>query len=252
MASPDPFARRLDELASRGLDLVAFVASPSIDDRLVPLRDRREAPQGGTLGLLLIISRGGLFASGVDLEDGPDPLDTASAELADGLVRTFFARADPLARRVYPRPPSADEWDLRGWLERGGLQRATPFGIGVRSVCGPWFAVRAAIQVALDAPTLATLERRRPTIAPDPCVGCSAPCVDVCPVGAAQRESFDVRACATERLRVGSECATDCASRLACPFGEDFRYPAGLRRYHGEASLRFLRAWAASEGAPEV
>lgn len=188
-----------DRLAVDGLGLRVI---PSIDDDgtgvwlLAP--DNRFWPQ---------------FIAAHEYADGlPDPLDRYSKR-----VLTPIARATG-HEPVYPSdgPPFAP---FIAWAKASGQVFPSPSGLLVHIEFGLWISFRGAFLGG--APKLA------PT--PHPCVGCAAPCLSSCPVGALSPTGYDFRA-SRAYLRSGDvPCWNGCLARRACIRNHIPRDPAQSR-----------------------
>ncbi len=172
------------------------------------------------------------------LED--NPLDDHTARVVEPMVQALRDH-DPAAAAVYPfRHPR----QLLGFGRLAGpspWNAPGPFGVVVDPHFGPWFVWRAAVLTALDWP-------ETPLPAASPCAECPAPCVAVCPPGAAAKSGFDWEACANFRLG-GPTCREGCLARNACPVGSDHRYSREQTAYHYRASYRMLQRWARRSAA---
>ncbi len=151
-----------------------------------------------------------------------------------------FVRAEVTA--IDPLPPPSRRWVFCGALDEeqpdfrtlaweAGLGYPSKLGLLLHPVYGPWLGLRAACF---------TTERIAPTgPLPEvgPCEGCPAPCVDACPGSAMSRQrGWDVRACSGFH-EASPICHRDCASRVACPVGEQHRYGELQRLYHNNRVL---------------
>ena len=109
--------------------------------------------------------------------------------------------------------------------------------IGVDNRWGSWFAYRAVILCATDFAPTPVVDHG------SACTDCrDQPCITACPAGAAGA-TFNLPACADERLRPGSACAYGCLARNACPVGSEHRYAEAQIRHSFAQSLAMLRQW---------
>lgn len=156
-------------------------------------------------------------------------------------VRQWMTSEQPAAEFsvLYPGTTAVD---LQALGQMAGWHHPSPFMVGINARNGPWFAYRALILARCDlAPT-------PPETDHSPCTTCTnAPCITACPPGAAARQSFNLKACLTERCSENSPCADRCLARLACPVAHEQRYPMAQIRHSYGRSLADLRAWIAGQ-----
>jgi hypothetical protein len=222
----DEFFGRLGEV---GLD--ALVLGPRYDER-APAELRLSALVSFARSGLLLISGGAAFFEDFlrKRRDEPDPLDAHTRRTVEALVQ-------PLARsgvRVAIRYPFWNEASPLPFQHIGRAAGLYPsiLGLDLHPRHGPWMAYRAL--VLLDRPL-----EEKPFRDFEPCVGCEAPCIAVCPVSAVSRQGWDANRCFDHRLKGG--CADGCHSRLACPVGASQRYPLPVLRYFQGSALACAR-----------
>lgn len=229
------FDAGLSRLAEEGLDWVAFVPG---DAGPRPLDDSGR-------GLLLFLALGPTFAARLGPWTQAHPFDTRSVELVTTFGREQLAGDDPGLRLVYPGETSVD---LRAWMRAGRVQYPSRLGTGIRPDCGPWFAVRAALWVALPVKLRDVLQRRYPPLTGEsPCETCAGePCRRACPADALT-SPVRLDRCVEHRVAEGSSCAAQCLARNACPVGVSHRYPPEQQAYHYGSSLQVIRRWKRGE-----
>lgn len=185
--------------------------------------------EGGGTVVLLAPALPGMwerFSAGPEFADGdPDPLDRWSRRVIGAIAGEVGGRA------VFPfgGPPYAP---FLRWAAEGEGARPSPVGMLVSSVRGLWLSYRGAVEmpdrIALPDPASA-----------DPCLGCPAPCLTACPVGALGRDGYDVPACTGHVTSPeGRACREEgCRVRHACPAGADAVPPGAQNRFHMAAFL---------------
>ncbi len=160
-----------------------------------------------------------------EMTDGmPDPVDrwsrrviTTLAEACSG--RALFPFGDP------PRP-------FIGWALRSRRAWVSPVGMLVHDQAGLMVSYRGAILLdeVIDLPAADA----------SPCDNCAdRPCLSACPVGALDKDGYDLNACHTFLDTAdGSACMTaGCAVRQSCPVSASYgRQPAQsgyhMRQFH--------------------
>lgn len=150
----------------------------------------------------------------------PNPLDTWSREVIDGIALRLGARtAYPSDRPYMP---------FQRWAMRAEGLRPSPLGILMHPRFGLWHAYRGALlfdSVISVEPTENVIHLC------DACVG--KPCKRACPVDAHLGDGFAYEACLDHvRSANGTACLSGgCLDRDACPHVE-WRYPAEAVAFH--------------------
>jgi len=163
---------------------------------------------------------------------GQDPIDDYTVST----VRQWFAEhlPDHRYRIVYP---GSGHIGLQQLGTLAGWHHPSPFMVGIDHHWGSWFAYRCAVLTDTCFPPTIPAERN------SPCINCAGqPCIAACPAGATG-DSFDLIACADERLRPASACALGCLARQACPVGTQHRYDEAQIRHSYSRSLTMLENW---------
>ncbi len=187
------------------------------------------APEGVGTVVLLGFAPGGwdVFSGSAEAADGgADPLDRWSARVVGALAERLGAAA------LFPfgGPPYSP---FLRWAQRGEGARPSPVGMMVSPTRGLWMSYRGALGLAgrlalEDAPGA------------DPCLGCPAPCLTACPVGAMGEAPYDVPACTAHvESRKGTACREiGCLVRHSCPAGRDVTPGREQTGFHMTAFLR--------------
>ncbi|MCZ6843165.1 MAG: hypothetical protein O7G32_10075 [SAR324 cluster bacterium] len=167
----------------------------------------------------------------------PNPMDRYTERVVEELLEGLRG-ADATAVAAYPFEHPRRIMPFLALLEGNSQLQFTPFGVGVDTEFGPWFAWRAVLLTVLPLP-LSTLTGT------SPCAACPAPCVSACPAGVVAKERFDWQGCVSYRVHE-QPCRSTCLARMACPVGTEYRYGGEQMAYHYNASLRMIEAggWA--------
>lgn len=156
-----------------------------------------------------------------------NPLDTWSREVVDDVAEETGALA------VYPS--DKPYLPFQQWAMRAEGLKPSPLGILMHPEYGLWHAYRGALLFEHELPI-------QPPEAVnhlcDACIG--KPCLKSCPVNAYSEAGFAYQDCqAHVRGTYGEDCRTGgCLDRNACPYGKDYRYPAGVQAFHMAAFAR--------------
>jgi hypothetical protein len=192
------------------------------------------APEG--VGAICLLGADGdrmweIFSRGPEAADGqPDPLDRWSRRVIGRLAEELNA----VALFPFGGPPYQP---FQRWATRGEGAVSSPVAMQVTPGRGLWTSYRGALgfrqPIALAARADAS-----------PCIGCPAPCLTACPVGAFAGGSYDVPRCVAH---ITSPAGAACRGggrlvRRACPAGRDATPSAEQCRFHMEAFIRARRA----------
>ncbi len=227
-----------DILGGAGIVLSGWADGPSWDARArAGTRMHEIAPDAGA-GFVVFGSAGSAAWTAFMrwLEANPARL-AESAHPFDAFVRAHLEAADAHLegpRRWFPCAAEAEvHLDFRTLGQLAGLGHPSRLGLLLHPTHGPWIALRAALALP-----------RRPAGLPDrddtppPCVACVAqhgegatPCARACPGDAFPKGTWHVDPCAAFHT-TSTACATTCHARLACPVGQESRYPDAAIAYH--------------------
>lgn len=197
-------------------------------------RPEDQAPDGIATICLLGARQGRMwevFSASREAADGrPDPLDRWSRRVIERLARMLGA----VALFPFGGPPYQP---FQRWAARGEAAVASPVAMQVTPERGLWASYRGALGLS-DALALA-----EPGNA-NPCLGCPAPCLSACPVGAFAGGVYDLPRCTAHIAGpAGAPCRDGgCLVRHACPAGRDAAPPADQSRFHMAAFLRARQA----------
>jgi epoxyqueuosine reductase len=170
-----------------------------------------------------------VFRGSTEAQDGmPDPLDRWSRRVIGDLAQALGA----VALFPFGGPP----WHpFQRWAARGEGAVISPVGMQATSRRGLWASYRGALGFSRRLPLRVF---RHETLA-DPCLGCPAPCIDACPVGAFDGANYAVPVCVAHVASAsGAACLDGCLVRASCPAGAGMNLPTEQRRFHMAAFLR--------------
>lgn len=168
-----------------------------------------------------------IFSRGPEMTDGqPDPLDRWSARVIGGLA----AKLDAVALFPFGGAPYQP---FQRWAARGEGAVSSPVAMQVTGARGLWTSYRGALGFRQPI----ALAARADT---SPCLGCPAPCLTACPVGAFAGGAYDVPRCVAHiSSPAGTACREGgCRVRHACPAGRDARPSVEQCRFHMDAFIR--------------
>jgi hypothetical protein len=200
-------------------------------DAAVPGAWRCEVLLRGARSAVVVASGGrslwDAFSASPEFGAAPDPLDAYTHRVVGEATRTL-ARAGAASRALFAFEARAGvHADFVGLAAEAGLGAPSRLGLLVHPVYGPWLSLRAVVLTEAAWPPA-------PRQAPrgfDPCNGCPAPCMAVCPGSAVTGSGFDVAACGERRAR-DPACATSCAARRACVLGPEHAYAPDALAHH--------------------
>lgn len=181
------------------------------------------AAPSGPLGILFANTRRlwpvftDAYAQDATLAGAEHPLDTYVATRLTALLAE--ATSAP-SRLLFAHVTTPRAFPIQRLAERVGLAALAPCHLAIHPLHGPWLALRAVavIDVAGPASPLATC--------PQPCRGCSAPCVP------ALEQALLVSGEPLIPSAVSRNAAAWIAVRDACPVGQGWRYGKAQLAYH--------------------
>lgn len=154
--------------------------------------------------------------------------------LIDDYTRLIFREAAPvleaswgaLYKTVFPFGESALDLDFVKLGTLGGVGVPSLLGILLNPEYGTWISLRGAIITTTEFEMY-----DEPLGDFDPCPSCRKPCIAACPAHTISDRGWDWESCM--RFRLGSDtCSGKCASRLACPYGQEHAYKEDQIAHH--------------------
>ena len=144
-------------------------------------------------------------------------------------------------KSVYPFGDSAYDLDFMTLGIMGGLGVPSLLGILLHPEYGTWMSLRGAILTDISF-----ADYDRPFSEFNPCPPCEKPCIGSCPANTVTISGWDWESCMKFRLS-SDVCSSSCASRKACPYGNEYRYSEQQIRYHHEFVLKSIRKYLNTE-----
>lgn len=127
---------------------------------------------------------------------------------------------------VFPFGHEGAVLDFTKLGELGGVGVKSLLGILINPEYGSWISLRGAILTDMEF-----MDYDKPLSWFDPCPSCSKPCISACPAGTISENGWDYNACM--KFRIGEDtCKSNCASRRACPYGNEHQYSEEQLSYH--------------------
>jgi epoxyqueuosine reductase len=140
-------------------------------------------------------------------------------------------------KSVYPFGENALDLNFLRLGELGGVGVKSLLGILLHPYYGPWTSLRGAFVTDLD------LKRfNEPLTKFNPCPSCDKPCISACPANTISESGWDWESCMKFRLS-DDTCAKSCASRRACPYGEQEQYSEQQLEYHHNFVLNNVKEY---------
>ncbi|MCR9135457.1 MAG: ferredoxin [Alphaproteobacteria bacterium] len=153
---------------------------------------------------------------------GRDPLDEWSKQVMEPIADAFSCAA------LYPF--EKPWWPFQSWISQSEGLKASPLGILIHPEFGLWHGYRAALGFTRS------IRLPEPSNLQHPCDHCEdRPCLSACPAGALDTGHFEVGRCRTylaDEMKSDGCLSQGCASRNACPVGNEYRYDDTQLRFH--------------------
>lgn len=177
------------------------------------------------------------------LKNNPE-FETNNIDLIDNYTVLQFKEAAHILdfnnidyKTFYPFGENALELNFLKLAELGGAGSESLLGLLLHPVYGTWISLRGALITNLELDKYDS-----PLSNFDPCPTCHKPCIAACPAHTISAYGWDWESCMKFRLD-DPTCAKSCASRLACPYGQEQQYPANQLHYHHEFVLKSVRKY---------
>jgi len=223
----------VDELAQSGLNHWGVISVQAYDDSAP--KDRQSGVIAPSARSVLVVGSAGpaLWNSFIHaIRRNPDLMRLHQHPLDDFVERSVKRASRHLAgldsRWFYASENAPLHLDFQRLALMSGLGSRSRLGLVIHPEFGPWMGLRCAAFLPVDLPPTGP--------APDVCAGCDAPCVNACLGDAFRRNAFDVMRCADFHLN-SDACSMHCASRSACPVGEEHAYPMAAQHYHSNRKV---------------
>lgn len=177
------------------------------------------------------------------LEDNPE-FRINSNDIIDDYSALKFKEAKNLLelnniryKFAYPFGDNALDFNFLKLGELGGAGVPSLLGILLHPVYGPWISLRGAIITDMDLDNFV-----EPISGFSPCPSCDKPCISACPANTISESGWDWASCMKFRIS-DKTCAVSCASRRACPYGQEEQYTEEQLNYHHKYVLESAKEY---------
>jgi len=138
-------------------------------------------------------------------------------------------------KTVYPFGYNALDLNFLKLGELAGAGVPSLLGILLHPFYGPWISLRGAFITNMELS-----EYDQPLSDFSPCPSCDKPCISACPINTISEVGWDWESCM--KFRISDEtCSSLCASRRACPYGQEEQYTLEQLHYHHEFVLKSVK-----------
>lgn len=163
----------------------------------------------------------------------------------DDYTRAVFGRLTPVLetlagagyRTVFPFGKEALDLDFVRLGILGGVGVPSLLGLLLNPVYGTWISLRGAVVMDIEFDTYDA-----PIKGFEPCPPCDKPCIGACPAHTVSESGWDWEACMKHRVSTDI-CSGKCASRLACPYGNEHSYSADQTAHHHKFVLESVKEY---------
>jgi epoxyqueuosine reductase len=142
---------------------------------------------------------------------------------------------------VFPFGATALDLDFMELGRMAGVGVNSLLGILLHPEYGPWISLRGAIITDLVFSAYDSPLRNF-----NPCPPCPKPCITACPAKTISNRGWNWEACMDYRLS-GETCKSNCASRRACPYGEQHQYTEEQLAHHHKFVLKSVKEYRAKK-----
>jgi len=211
-------------LHAAGFDVVSCLPR-ALYDGLVsePWRTARVEP--GCRSIWLIGHSGhhfwSIFQRSPEARLASDPVDSYTRRSLLELMRALAAPAELV---LYLDQRDGAYLPLLSLAKAAGLGAPSRLGLLLHPRLGPWWALRAALFLSLEADSVT------PELT-SPCVTCPAPCQTACHGSAISPVGIELDRCLATRAS-NPACFERCDSRLACVIGREHTFEPDQLRHH--------------------
>jgi epoxyqueuosine reductase QueG len=140
-------------------------------------------------------------------------------------------------KTVYPFGDNALDLNFLKLGELAGAGVPSLLGILLHPVYGPWISLRGAFITNMELS-----EYDEPLSDFSPCPSCDKPCISACPINTISELGWDWESCM--KFRINDEtCSSLCASRRACPYGQEEQYTLEQLHYHHKFVLKSVKQY---------
>lgn len=245
MNTDEIFDEIKEYLSGSGFNLVVKMKSSEYDRTSTPKKESGLLLKGAK-SIILAGFGGGSFWSTFRsfLDENPDFREKHQDLIDEYTILKFDHVSGMLSREkdisfmnIFPFGNQALDMDFVKLGKLGGIGVPSLLGMLLHPVYGTWISLRGAILTDMEFSLYDT-----ELSSFDPCPSCSKPCITACPAHTVSLNGWDWEACMRFRLDT-DVCSANCASRLACPYGDKHRYTDEQILYHHGFVIKSLKRY---------
>lgn len=166
-----------------------------------------------------------------------NPIDDYTREVFGKLTLKRETVPEFACRTIFPFGEEALELDFVRLGILGGVGVPSLLGILLNPVYGTWISLRGAIVTDMEFDAY-----EAPIEGFEPCPTCEKPCISACPAHTVSVNGWDWVACMKHRVST-DVCSGRCASRLACPYGQEHAYTEEQITHHHKFVLKSVKEY---------
>ncbi|MEQ9618632.1 MAG: hypothetical protein RIG61_05625 [Deltaproteobacteria bacterium] len=250
MKTEEIFEEIKEYLSGSGFNLVVKIQSSEYDKISSPKKESGLLLKGAKS--IILAGFGGSYFWGTFrsfLEENPD-FREKHEDLIDNYTVLQFEHVSRMLSReknldfktVFPFGSEALDLDFVKLGKLGGIGVPSLLGMLLHPEYGTWISLRGAILTNMEFGCYDT-----ELSSFDPCPSCPKPCITACPARTISQNGWDWEACMRFRLDT-DVCSANCASRLACPYGDKQRYTDEQILYHHGFVIKSVKRYYSGKG----
>ena len=244
MKSDFPHDTLADLFDSTGFNIICRIKVSEYDLQ-VPLNRRvtNRLPNARSVILIGFAGRSFWVVLQRFLSENPEFRDTREDRIDDYTLLQFKSASKILDDEkvnywmAFPFGSSGPTLDFSKLGELGGVGVKSLMGILIHPEYGLWVSLRGAIITDLE---FSQYDEPLPSF--NPCPHCHKPCISVCPASTVSENGWDYNACMKFRISTDT-CRNNCASRRACPYGNEHQYSEEQLSHHHKFVLKSVKEY---------